>query len=92
MEYVYYVSILCGLIKNKFSHKKYFIKNAYPQEVTKKKTPCVGHLHHEEVLVPGLDRHGFDVEHSLLLYRQDNVQYFPVSNTTAPCLILLHFV
>ena len=39
MEYVYNVSIVCGLIKHKFSHKKYFIKNVYPKEVTKKITP-----------------------------------------------------
>ena len=32
---------LCVVLwKQKFSHKKYLIKNAYPQEVTKKITPC----------------------------------------------------
>ena len=41
MAIIFY-SILCGLIKHNFSPKKYFIKNAYPQEVAKKKISCSG--------------------------------------------------
>ena len=50
----------------------------------------MGHLHHEEVLVLGLDRHGFDVEHSLLLYGRDKVKSLSKLNTFDLSLVMSH--
>ena len=40
IECVFKHSIACSAIKRHFFHRKFLVKNVYPQEVMKKITPC----------------------------------------------------